>query len=168
SLVAFDQNQIAGRQLGGNLMQRRLFFAQALMHDGVALRRDYCGFRRSGFSMSPGIGSLMIDVEIVMGVLDRRDAVSTGGQACNQTLGHRRLAGIFPAGNTEKLLVHFIDPASFRAATRSSGRLMLKNGSYVSGLSPAKASGKSAVSKPMCLANERTLALFVPASQADR
>lgn len=116
--------------------------------------------------MTPGIGAFMVDIEIMMSVLDGGDTISTCGKACDQTFGHRRLAGIFPAGDAEQLLVHSITSASFCAATRSSGRLMLKNGSYVSGLLPMKASGKSTVSNPICPPKAKTLALLVLASQA--
>src|SRR5690606_471279 len=112
-----------------------------------------------------GICAFMVDIEIVMGMLDRGDTISTCGKACDQTFGHRRLAGIFPAGDAEQLLVHSITSASFCAATRSSGRLMLKNGSHVSGLLAMKASVKSTVSNPICPAKAKTLALLVLASQ---
>src|SRR5882757_3835600 len=86
------------------------------------------------------IGARSVDVEIMMGVFHRRHRPAPPDEFGDQLLGQCGLAGIFPAGDAED--VHGAMLCNRRSATaRSSGVLMLKNGSI--GSRPVSSIGKS-------------------------
>ncbi len=72
----------------------------------------------------------MIDIKCVMGVFDCRDAISAGDKGCHQPLRQCRLAEFFHRNSEDANGQAFSNRLA--AAARSSGVLMLKNGSSLS------------------------------------
>ena len=79
--------------------------------------------------MAEAVPTLMIDVEGMMRVLDRRNAVAAPRQLAHQLLDQRGLSRILEAGDADDL-VHRLNSAAIRSASASSsGVLTLKKGS---------------------------------------
>ncbi len=56
---------------------------------------------RAGLAVAVAVGADLVDVEIVVGVLDRRNAVAAAGEFLDEAHGKAGLAGILPAGDAE-------------------------------------------------------------------
>ena len=79
--------------------------------------------------MAEAVPPLMIDVERMMRVLDRRNAVAAPRQLTHQLLDESGLSSILEASDTDDL-VHKLNSAAIRSASASSsGVLTLKKGS---------------------------------------
>ncbi|EGE56498.1 transcriptional regulator, LysR family protein [Rhizobium etli CNPAF512] len=143
ALVALDQHEIAGGETGEDLLERGLRRAAQLVHDGVTGAGDDRDLMCAGLAMAVTVGADLVDIEIMMGMLDRRDLVAAAGEFRHQPDGEPRFAGVLPAGDAEDFRCGHVRRASSQrcASTRSSGVLMLKKGS--SRLARVGCSGKA-------------------------
>jgi hypothetical protein len=101
ALVTFDQHQIARCKTCEDFRKARFRGAAQFVHDGVARARDDGHLMGAGLAMAKAVGTDLVDVEIMVGVLDRRDAVAAPGQFCDEPDRKAGLSGILPAGNAE-------------------------------------------------------------------
>ena len=98
ALETLDQDQVSRRQTRQNLGQRRLLL---LAHDGVAMPADHRHLRGAGGAVSERIAARLVDIDAVMGMLDRIDRPAAPHELGDQLLDQGRLAGILPAGDAE-------------------------------------------------------------------
>src|SRR5690606_31676343 len=105
-----------------------------------------------------------VDIEGVVGMLDRGYAIAPRRQLGDEALGHGGLAGILPPGNAENpVAAHDASARYCRASSRSSAVLMLKNGSSVP---PRQGTGEKSTSQ-CCRPSMKPATLPCPArSQA--
>ncbi len=94
ALVAFDQYQVAGSEACEDFLEGRFGGAAQLMHDGITGAGDDRHLMRAGLPVAVAVGADLVDIEIVVGVLDRRDAVAAAGELLDETYGKARLARI--------------------------------------------------------------------------
>ena len=77
ALEALDEDEIAGRHLAQQIGERGLGRVSELVHDDPAARRRHDHLGRARLAVLVRILARLIDVERVVGVLDRRDLEST-------------------------------------------------------------------------------------------
>jgi hypothetical protein len=92
-LEALDQDPVAVGQLGDELVHRRRGSHRVLAHLGEAPVRSDDDLERAGLPVPPGILAFVVDVEIVVRVLDDRDALAGQAQPHDQLLDQGGLAG---------------------------------------------------------------------------
>ncbi len=66
-------------------------------HDSVALRGSNRDGARAGLAVKEGILALMVDIESMMRMLDRRHIQPARGEIGDKLRDQGRFAGIFPA-----------------------------------------------------------------------
>ncbi|MOA29879.1 hypothetical protein D3C78_1509220 [compost metagenome] len=74
------------------------------MHDGETGAGNDGNLVRAGLPVTPAIGTDLVDVEIMMGVLDGGDAVAARRQFGDDTHRKACFARVLPAGNAKDLL----------------------------------------------------------------
>ncbi len=108
ALEALDQHQIDRRQLGQQIRQVPLRLVAQLVQHRKALRRADDHLGRAGGAVHERVLARLVEVEAVVRVLERRDALAARDQA-RQHLGDQRgLARAAPAGEPDDahLAVH--------------------------------------------------------------
>src|SRR5262249_26514912 len=101
ALVAFDQHEIDRAELFEQGAQRRLSSSTQLVHERPTVGRSHQNLGRARHAMGVGILAGLVDVEAVMGVLERRDLKSACDDAGNDFGEERSLAGAAPAGQAD-------------------------------------------------------------------
>ena len=101
ALEALDDQQVDRAHAGDQLVQRRLAPAAQFVDQGPAGRRGDDGFDRAGRAVAVAVLARKVDLEAVMGVLDRRDGKAPSGQHRQQPGDQRRLPAALPARNPD-------------------------------------------------------------------
>src|SRR5262245_20090125 len=101
AFVAFDQHEIDRAKLLEQNTQRRLGFSAQLMHERPALGRTNQNFGGADHAVGMGILARLVDVEAVVGVLERRDRESPRDDAGDDFGEERGLARAAPAGEAD-------------------------------------------------------------------
>ena len=101
ALVAFDQHEIDRAELLEQCGERGLGFAAQLMHERPTLGRADQHLGRAGHAMGVRILARLVDVEAVMGVLERRYLEPARDDAGDHFGEERGLAGAAPAGEAD-------------------------------------------------------------------
>src|SRR5215472_14802295 len=96
-LEPLDDHEIDGTQFLKHIIERRLRFALEFVDDGPAAARYYGDLTGAGAAMQPGILARLVGVELMMGVLDRREFQATFDQHRDHLGDQRGLAGAAPA-----------------------------------------------------------------------
>jgi hypothetical protein len=91
-LEAFDERPVAFDELGEQLVDRRLLGDRVLADLREATVRCDHDLERAGLSVPPRVLPFVVDVEVVMRVLDDRDALAGKAKAGDELLDQRRLA----------------------------------------------------------------------------
>ena len=103
-LVAFDQQQVAGRDALDLLFERRLALAAQLVHDAPSAASDTTMTSLQPACAVPvGVLAGLVDVEAVVRVLDHRHPQAALHEARDELLDQRGLAAAGPSGETEDL-----------------------------------------------------------------
>ena len=100
-LVTLDEHQIAWRQARKQILEGGLIRFPKLMHDRPAPWRHEQNFRGTSLTMAPAVGSVVIDVGVMMRAFDGRDLVASCCQLRDEALGQGRLAAVLPACNAD-------------------------------------------------------------------
>ena len=103
ALEALDEDQIDRRHPCQQRVQRRLGCAAQLVDHRPAPRRGQHHLPCAGLAMAPGVLARLVEIDLVVGVLDGRDAVAGRGQMADQPLDQRGLAVVLPADDPEDL-----------------------------------------------------------------
>jgi hypothetical protein len=101
AFVAFDEHEVDRAELLEQRTQRGLRFPAQLVHERPALSRADKNLGRPGHAMGVGILSGLIDVEGVMGVLERRYLKAARDETGNDFGEERGLSGAAPAGEAD-------------------------------------------------------------------
>src|SRR5712691_12713399 len=100
-LVAFDEQQIAGRNTPDLVFQGRLRLAAQLVHDDPAPVGHDHDLAAAGLAVAVRILARLVDVEAVMRVLDHRNPEAPLDEARNELLDQRGLAASRPSRESE-------------------------------------------------------------------
>ncbi len=100
ALVAFDDDKVAGLQLGKNVIKCGFRIAARFMHDGPAALGDDCHFGSARLAMAEAVTPLMVNVEGMMRMLDGGNAVTA------------RLISSPTSRSTSVVLPAFLKPAT--------------------------------------------------------
>src|SRR5579883_1360616 len=101
ALEALDNHEIGRAELGQNIGQRRLRLLAQFMDNGPAAARHNGDFAGTGAAMAPRILAGLIGIEIMMRMLDGRDAQAAPNEHRNDADQQRCLAGSAPARETD-------------------------------------------------------------------
>src|SRR6266487_3429214 len=112
-LVAFNKQQIAGRNALDLVLQGGLrLAAQLVHHDPAPVGHDH-DLAAAGLAVTVGILARLINVEAVMRVLDHRYPETAPDEARNELLDQGGLAASRPSGEAEDLHARHCIRASF-------------------------------------------------------
>src|SRR5512146_2114893 len=101
ALVALDEHEIDRAHAAQHLVHPRLGCAAQLMHQRPAPIARHHHFTRTGLAVPPGILARLIDVEIVMRVLERRDADAALHERRHQARDQSGFAASAPSCKSE-------------------------------------------------------------------
>src|SRR5574340_374584 len=100
ALVAFDEHEVARRQLRHKAVQARRRVAMLDQQRGAMVggQQHGCG---AGLARAPAVLAGAVDVEVVVGVFDHRDLHATRGELRQHPLDQGGLAAAAVAGDAE-------------------------------------------------------------------
>ena len=108
ALVTLDDHQIDRGQMTEQRLKRLFRCAAQLRHQRPAGRGGQDHLLRPGGTMAVAVLAGLIDIDPVMGVLDRRDAEAAPADLGHQPLDQSGLSGVLPAD--DPVDVHVISP----------------------------------------------------------
>ena len=102
ALEPLDQNEVDRRKQAQKIGKRRLRRPAQFPHQRQPIGGSDQHLMRAGGAMDVGILARLVEIEAVMGVLDRRDAQAATVQFGNEPDDQRRLARSAPAGEADR------------------------------------------------------------------
>ena len=96
-LVALDDDQVAGIEHRHHIAEIGLGRAGQLLDDGDPLGRHHDHLAGAGAAMAGAVRLGIVDLELVVGMLHRREAIPPPRQFGDEADRQRRLAGFLPA-----------------------------------------------------------------------
>src|SRR5262249_29586556 len=100
-LIAFDHHEIDRAELREQRPEHGLSLSAQLVDERPTVRRADQNFARPGHAMGVGILARLVDVEAMMGVLERRYFEPPCDDAGDDLSKERGLAGAAPAGEAD-------------------------------------------------------------------